>query len=245
MGSQIERIPIFEDSKMENTFSEVKPGIFRVEGNSEALIPNKNLLLIITGPTGAGKDTIRDLLPGEVFSSFKTCTTRPRRPIEPEGESDPYHRLSTKDFEEGIARGDFFEVNQYNGHYYGGRISDVQEIMSQNKIPVFRVDPQGAQNYQDLMASGQPPFAGCLMISVFVTPPDFEVLTSRLYKRDVEPYLSQANQDELLLKYQQRVAIAQNELDKMVHAHFVAINTDGCQERMTQNITTLVCEYLG
>lgn len=242
MGAQKESISVSERLESEGSFYEVRPGVFRVEDNKEVLIPNNRLILVITGPTGAGKDTIRDLLPEDKFVSFKTCTTRPRRPAEPEGEDDPYHRLSREEFELGIAKGDFFEVNHYNDHIYGGRVSDVEKIMNQNKVPVFRIDPQGADNYLALWQSGQPPFEGTLMISVFVTPPDFDVLMQRLYKRDVEPYLGPDNQEELIAKFNQRVEIAGNELEKLVAAHFVVLNMDGCLTQICENLTETILE---
>jgi len=133
------------------------------------------LLVVITGPSGVGKDTlVRELKRrlGERLHVAVTATTRPPRPGERHGVH--YYFVSPQEFEAMLARGELLENAVVYGHRYGVPKAPLQEALAQGKDVVVRTDVQGAS----FIKSRHPE-----AVTVFVLPPSQEELARRLRGR--------------------------------------------------------------
>ncbi|WP_350268842.1 guanylate kinase [Brevibacterium sp. CBA3109] len=142
-----------------------------------------NRLTVLAGPTAVGKGTIsayiRDHHP-EVWFSV-SATTRPRRPGETDGVH--YHFISDDEFDSLIAAGELLEYAVVHGrHRYGTPSAQVQEKLSQGTPSLLEIDLQGARQVKDKMPGA---------LFVFLAPPSWEELVSRLTGRGTESAVEQ------------------------------------------------------
>lgn len=100
-------------------------------------------LIILTGPSGAGKDEVmKKLLDRPNFDRIVTCTSRPIRPGEKNGKD--YHFMTRQEFESMVAAGQLFEYVEYAGDYKGTKTKDILSPLSENRNVVWRIDPSRA-----------------------------------------------------------------------------------------------------
>ena len=83
---------------------------------------NRGVLLVLTGPSGAGKDTVLSKLQERSPQMIKIVTTTSRAMREKESEGHPYHFVSRDQFEELIAEGAFFEWVEFRGELLPGHV---------------------------------------------------------------------------------------------------------------------------
>lgn len=134
-------------------------------------------LFLILGPSGSGKGTVLSALrrrhPEFVFPL--SCTTRPRRPQEKDGEI--YHFISKPEFESKIAAGEFLEyATVHQAHYYGTLKQPILSALDAGKTVIREVDVQGLRSIRELIPPAQ-------LVSIFLTVPDWETLQRRILKR--------------------------------------------------------------
>ena len=130
-------------------------------------------LIIISGPSGAGEDSVieglRKILPIERVT---TTTTRAMRPNESQGR--PYYFVSKEDFEKGIAEKKFFEyAKQYNNEYYGVTFDEIERVKMSGKIGIWKIDYQGVASAKKLLPG---------IIAIFITVP-LDILEQRIRRR--------------------------------------------------------------
>jgi guanylate kinase len=137
----------------------------------------KGSLVIISGPSGAGKGTLVDRLVARVPGLWVSvsATTRPPRPHEVEGED--YYFLSADEFAEGIESGDFLEWAEVHGNRYGTLASTVREHLDRGLDVILEIDPQGAMQVKQLMPDA---------VLVFIIAPSMEELERRIRARGAE-----------------------------------------------------------
>jgi len=173
------------------------------------------LLVVITGPSGVGKDTlVRELKRrlGDSLHIAVTATTRPPRPGERHGVH--YYFLSQAEFEDLMRKGGLLEHATVYGHRYGVPKAPLQEALSQGKDVVVRVDVQGGQ----FIKSHYPE-----AVTVFLLPPSEEELARRLRGRgqddpqQVELRLSVARQ-EMAQAQQFDYQVVNHQLEEAVEA---------------------------
>ena len=219
--------------------------IFEVCKNTKKLsgkFERKNTAILISGPSGSGKDSIIDLLP-KIFSRVRTCTTRAIRPEEVG--NDPYIRLTLEDFKKGINNNEFLETNLYDGNYYGSKISEINKVKLQNRIPILRIDPTGAKNAMRIQREKPQILDGLKILYFFIVPPSEEILKERIYKRDVEIFLDKDKREEAKKKAIKRFeGTVLKDLKLSKYAHFIVINYDGKLEEVTKNIITVFNGFL-
>lgn len=136
------------------------------------------LVFIVSGPSGSGKSTlVKKLLelPGMLFS--KSCTTRPPRPTEKDGEW--YNFVSPGEFQRMVDAGEFLEHAQVFGkHWYGTPKKWLEQARGTGADLVLEIDVQGAEQVKQALPRA---------ILVFILPPSREELERRLKERSEDP----------------------------------------------------------
>ncbi len=137
------------------------------------------MLVIISGPSGVGKDTIIEALQrrGHVpaYHYVVTCTTRSPRPGEVDGVS--YRFVSVAEFLALRNTGQLLEANEVHGNWYGTPKAGVREALGRGQHAILKIDVQGAE-----AVKREAP--GALLI--FVLPPDMDTLVEHLKARRTE-----------------------------------------------------------
>lgn len=139
--------------------------------------PRTPLLVVLSGPSGVGKDAILNSLRlAEVpFHFTVTATTRPIRENEREGVD--YHFLARETFEAMVAREEFLEYAEVYGNWYGVPKSQVKNALAGGKDVLIKTDVQGAASIKRLAPQS---------LLVFVVPPSMHELERRLKWRMTE-----------------------------------------------------------
>jgi guanylate kinase len=154
--------------------------------------PVKKIVVVISGPSGAGKDSIIERLPQAGLECLPavTATTRTKRPNEKEGIN--HHFRSKKQFIKMQNEGELLEWAKVYDKLYGTPKSEVENAQKKGLHPVVRVDVQGARQLRLLSPDA---------LLIFVKPPSIESLRKRLKKRnsnlpkDIERRLSAAKDE--------------------------------------------------
>ncbi len=180
-------------------------------------------VIVVTGPSGAGKGTlIREVLervPG--IGATVSATTRDRRPGEQDGKE--YYFLSTEDFLTRVERGDLLEYVTYvSGHRYGTLRSELDRIRSEGKVPLLELETEGA-----LRVKGEVPGAVTIFISASV-----EELERRLRERATE------STGEI----GERIALARHQLEQADEFDYTVENDE--LDRAVEELTRLVSGLL-
>ena len=137
----------------------------------------KGVLLVVSGPSGAGKGTIcqmlRDQLPDLGYSI--SVTTRAPRTCEVDGES--YFFMTIPEVKQMIEKGDLLEYAEVYGNYYGTPRKYVEEQLESGRDVLLEIDIQGALQIKKRFPEG---------VFVFIVPPSLDELSARIYKRGTD-----------------------------------------------------------
>lgn len=163
------------------------------------------LLIVLSGPSGAGKDTVLNRMKELDFPCHYvvTLTTRPRRPGESNGVD--YHFTSEAEFQEMIQQGELLEWAKVYGHWYGVPKQQVKQALERGEDVVIKVDVQGAATIKNL-------FPGAVLI--FLTPPSTEEQARRLQQR----------KSESTAELELRMEIIQEEMNQLPLFDYVVVN---------------------
>ena len=137
----------------------------------------QGLLLVVSGPSGAGKGTICNLLRKELPELSYSVSVTTRQPREGEVDGKDYFFKTTDQVKDMIFRGELLEYAQVYGNYYGTPKPYVQGLLNEGKDVLLEIDIQGALQIKKVFPDG---------VFVFVIPPSLEELRARIYKRGTD-----------------------------------------------------------
>lgn len=167
----------------------------------------KGMLLVISGPSGAGKGTlVAKLLDQDPSFAFSvSVTTRGRR--DNEIEDVHYHFISEAEYDKLLSEDAFLEHASVHGHRYGTLKSEVYERIERGQNVLLDIDPQGARAVMEKEKN---------CVSVFILPPSYHDLKVRLHTRNTE------NEEEI----QRRLNNARGEIAQMEKYRYLVVNDD-------------------
>ncbi len=173
----------------------------------------RGLLIVLSGPSGVGKGTIRKAMfekENHNFSYSISMTTR--KPREGEEDGKDYYFVTKEEFLKRIDEGKFLEHAQFVGNYYGTPLDKVNEQLELGKEVILEIDVAGAMQVKKLVPE-------CVLI--FILPPSKESLYERLEGRGTETEevirqrIETANK-ELLIAKNYDYAVINDKVDKAV-----------------------------
>jgi len=168
----------------------------------------RGLLIILSGPSGVGKGTVRDRFINreELNLTFSiSMTTREKRPGEQEGVD--YYFVSRDDFEEALKNDELLEYAEFVGNYYGTPLKEVNRLRDQGKNVLLEIEVQGALQVIDKVPDA---------LSIFLVPPSMEELKRRIVNRRTE------SEDVI----NERLSKAAKEMELMNQYRYVICNED-------------------
>ena len=167
----------------------------------------EGLLILFSGPSGVGKDTVLDVVLNKNKELQKSISLTTRNIRDNETDGKDYYFISVPEFEKMIANGEVLEYAKYGSNLYGTPKGPVDKWLSEGKTVVLKIEVQGAENIKKLYPDS---------VGIFLLPPSMDVLETRLRSRGTE--------DEEDVK--KRLEIAQNEMQKSKNYDYFVINED-------------------
>ncbi|MHC5954420.1 guanylate kinase [Enterococcus gallinarum] len=168
----------------------------------------RGLLIVLSGPSGVGKGTVRKAIFESDDNDFQysvSMTTRNKREGEIEGVD--YYFRTREEFEALIEAGKMLEYAEYVGNYYGTPLSYVQKTLDQGKDVFLEIEVQGAKQVKEKVPDG---------VFIFLTPPDLAELRSRITGRGTD---SAEVIDE-------RMHVAREEIEMMALYDYAVVNDE-------------------
>lgn len=168
----------------------------------------RGLLIVLSGPSGVGKATVRKALfdnPEHKFTYSVSMTTRKPRVGEVDGED--YIFVSEEEFLKRIREGKFLEYAKFVGNYYGTPLEQVEQMIDDGDEVVLEIEVEGAMQVKAKMPDA---------VLVFIAPPTYGALKTRLERRGTESR-------EII---EERVAKAHRELTLAAGYDYIVINDD-------------------
>lgn len=168
----------------------------------------RGLLIIMSGPSGVGKGTVRRLVMADKSLNLAysvSMTTRPRREHETPGVD--YFYVTKEEFQKTLDEDGFLEHAQFVGNYYGTPKAYVEKLRNEGKNVLLEIEVEGAKQVISKCH-------GSYVVTIFLIPPSMEDLEQRIRKRGTES-------EEVI---QQRLAKAQRELELKYAYDYPVIN---------------------
>ena len=184
-------------------------------------VNNNPLLIVLSGPSGVGKDAVLNKMKCvcQNFHFTVTATTRPKRKGDVDGKD--YIFLSREDFEEKLKTGEFIEWAEVYGNLYGVPKTQVTSALNDGLNVVIKIDVQGARTIKTLAPEAT---------FIFLLPPSLHILEKRLRDR-----MTESTSD-----LRKRLVTAKNELSDSDWFDFSIINEDDGIEDVVNQII-LIC----
>lgn len=179
----------------------------------------KGSLIVISGPSGSGKDSICERLKeyNDNFWLSVSCTTRKPRKGEENGVD--YFFLEKDEFERKIGNGDFLEYTDYNGNYYGTPKDKINNYLNNGIDVLLEIEVQGALEIKHKVPEA---------VFIFIMPPSMKDLIIRLKKRGTE------TNDKIIERFKK----AYKEINEISKYNYVVVNDE--LDKATKKINSII-----
>lgn len=168
----------------------------------------RGLLIIMSGPSGVGKGTIREkLMEDKTLNLFYSVSMTTRNPRPGEVDGREYYFVSKDEFKKNIENDNLLEWAEFVGNYYGTPRDKVEKMRDEGKNVLLEIDVNGTSQVLSKLDPND-------VISVFIAPPSLEELEARIRGRSTET-------DEVI---KNRLAQASRELSQSKQYRFVVVN---------------------
>lgn len=169
-------------------------------------MPNGKLV-ILSGPSGVGKDTVIDSWRAKNPKVKRVVAYTTRAPRNGETDGVDYNFVTREDFLAKAERGEFLEHKEVHGNFYATPLSDLEEMLKQGLVAILKIDVQGALSVIPLREDA---------LSIFILPPSSEELERRIRTRGLDD-------PEVIEK---RLQNARDEIAKSAHYRYQVVNND-------------------
>jgi guanylate kinase len=184
-------------------------------------IDGKGLLVIITAPSGGGKDAVIDQLVQNLDDAVVYVTATSRKPRPGEADGVRYYFYSPEKFRQEIEAGNFFEWSIVHGDFKGVRRDILGDTLRSHKIVIVKPDPQGMRKIKAQLPQ---------VLTIFIMPPSIEALRRRLEHRGTET----PEQRDMRLRNAEIEMAAAPEYD------YVVVNEDEMLDRTVEEIAKII-----
>ena len=167
----------------------------------------KGNLIVISGPSGAGKGTICKALLEREDNLYISVSATTRSPRKGEVNGVNYYFLTQEEFKKKVDNNEFLEWAEVHGNYYGTPKFNVEEMINEGKNIILEIDVQGALNVKKNCEDG---------VFIFILPPSMEELKRRIIARGSET-------PESLIK---RFKTAYEEINYISKYNYAVVNDD-------------------
>lgn len=168
-------------------------------------VNGNGLLIVVSGPSGAGKDTICNELVKENDNIWLSVSMTSRAIRGQEQEGKDYFFVTKEEFEKKIKSGIFLEYAIYNDNYYGTPKDKIEQYLNKGIDVILVIDIQGALNIKKMIPSA---------LFIFIMPPDMKTLKQRLIDRKTE------SKDKIINRFK----TAYNEINNFKKYNYVVVN---------------------
>ncbi|HEX9266588.1 MAG TPA: guanylate kinase [Candidatus Limnocylindria bacterium] len=184
-------------------------------------IDGRGLLVIISAPSGGGKDTVIERLVRELDDAviYVTATSRKPRPGEKDGVQ--YYFYQPEKFRAEIEAGNFLEWSMVHGDFKGVRKDALADTLRDHRIVIVKPEPQGMRKIKAKFPE---------VLTIFIMPPSLEWLRKRLLERGTET----DEQRELRMRNAEIEMAATPEYD------YVVVNEDGKIDKTVKEIAEII-----
>lgn len=168
-------------------------------------VNGNGLLVVVSGPSGAGKDTICNKVVEDSDNVWLSVSMTSRNPRKGEIEGKNYFFVAEREFKERIKNGKLLEYTNYNGNYYGTPKDKLEDYLNNGIDVILVIDINGAINIKKLVPTA---------LFIFIMPPDMETLKKRLINRKTE------TKEKVIARFTE----AYNEVNNYNKYNYVVVN---------------------
>ncbi len=181
----------------------------------------KPLLMVLSGPSGAGKDAVLHRLKMVHFpiAHITTMTTRPKRPKEKDGID--YYFVTKEQFQKLIDDNELLEWANVYGNFYGVPKQAVRDALAEGNDTIIKIDVQGAATIKKIVPQA---------IFIFLSPLTMQELIDRLTMRNTE------SEESLKL----RIETVKEEMTRIDMFDYIAVNEHGQIDRVVDEIRAII-----
>ena len=183
--------------------------------------PARSLLIVLSGPSGTGKDAVLSQMKqlGYPLEYIVTVTTRPKRAEEKNNVN--YHFVSMEKFQEMIKNNELLEWANVYGNWYGVPKQPIKQALDKGQDIIVKVDSQGAATIKKILPQA---------VFIFLVPPSMEELVLRLKQRHTEsPF-------DLAL----RTKTAEEEIKQLSLFDYIVVNKRGEIDLAVSDIKAII-----